>query len=46
VILNTSEAEDHLQDECGGPEYGVADQVPVPAWTLILLKRIAWRPRP
>jgi hypothetical protein len=24
----------------------VADKVPVPAWTLILLKRIAWRPRP
>jgi glycogen operon protein len=46
MILNTFDAEDHLQDESGGPEYGVADKIPVPAWTLILLKRIAWRARP
>jgi len=46
LMLNTYEDTDHLSEEEGGEEFGAGEEIEVPPWTLILLKRTGWRPKP
>ena len=46
VVVNTYETRDHLFDEDGGAEYDLGVRIEVQPWTLVLLRRTAWRARP
>ncbi|MDQ3486664.1 MAG: glycogen debranching protein GlgX [Acidobacteriota bacterium] len=46
LILNTYEDTDHMSEDDGGEEFNASEEIEVPAWTLILLKRTGWRARP
>jgi len=46
LMLNTYEDTDHMSEEDGGEEFGAGDEIEVPPWTLILLKRTGWRAKP
>jgi hypothetical protein len=44
--VNTFELGDHMSEDDGGAEYEPRCKVAVQPWTLILLLRTAWRPKP
>jgi glycogen operon protein len=46
VVVNTFELGDHMSEDDGGAEYEPRCKVAVQPWTLILLLRTAWRPKP
>jgi len=46
LILNTYEDTDHMSEDDGGEELNASEEIEVPPWTLILLKRTGWRARP
>ncbi|MDQ3418418.1 MAG: glycogen debranching protein GlgX [Acidobacteriota bacterium] len=46
LILSTYEDSDHLAEEDGGEEFNAGEEIEVPPWTLILLKRTGWRAKP
>ncbi len=46
LILNTYEDTDHMSEDDGGEEFNASEEIEVPPWTLILLKRTGWRARP
>ncbi len=46
MILNTYEDTDHMSEDDGGEEFNASEEIEVPSWTLILLKRTGWRAKP
>jgi isoamylase len=46
TLIDTAEPVDHMSEDDGGAEYEPGQVVPVEAWTLVLLQRTAWRPKP
>jgi len=44
LILDTSEAGDHLAGEDGGREAQAREKISVQPWTLVLLRRLASAP--
>jgi isoamylase len=46
VMIDTAEAVDHLSEDDGGPVYEPGNAVIVKAWSMVLLLRTAWRPKP
>ena len=46
VVINTYEDGDHMSEEDGGTMYEAGAVLEVEPWTLVLLLRTSWRPRP
>ena len=46
IVLDTHEHVDHMSEDDGGPMYEAGAVVDVQPWTLVLLLRTSWRPRP
>ena len=45
-VIDTAASEDHMSEDDGGAEYEPGNNVMVEAWSLVLLERTAWRPKP
>ena len=45
-VINTYEDSDHMAEEDGGEEFDAGAKLLVQAWTVVLLERTAWRPKP